>query len=241
MKRNTKFALGLVAATALAGALSAPAMAHGSDDGDGHGRGMMQRGDDGDGHGRGMMQRGDEGYGGGRGGREGHGMGSNQGMMQMMQMMMQRMQAMQGGQGGGMMGGGMGGMMGGGGMMGEMKAKLDANGDGTVTADEARAGLTAMLEKYDADGNGTLSLDEFETLHSAMIRERMVDRFQALDNDGDGQVTGAEMTAPADRIAKMQAMRAQQGKTPGGMGGTGMGGKTPSGMMGGDPTKTEDN
>lgn len=43
-------------------------------------------------------------------------------------------------------------------------------------------------------------------LHSRLIRETMVDRFQHLDADGDGQVTRDEMTAPAKKIERMQEM-----------------------------------
>ena len=39
-----------------------------------------------------------------------------------------------------------------------------------------------------------------------MIRGGVVDRFQALDEDGDGKVTADEMTAPADHFALMQSM-----------------------------------
>ncbi len=130
-------------------------------------------------------------------------------MMQMMQMMRQHM-----------MGGGMGpgaamGPMGGKGIAGMLARGADANDDGTVSPDELKAALTAKLTEYDADGDGTLSLSEFEALHSALIRERMVDRFQALDDDGDGKVTAAEITAPARRMEKMMKLRAraQQGAT----------------------------
>ncbi|MFQ5623024.1 MAG: EF-hand domain-containing protein [Paracoccaceae bacterium] len=131
----------------------------------------------------------------------------------MMQMMMRHMQ----GQGFGAMG-----KMGGLGMMGGLMADLDADGDGTLTADEARTGLQLLLTKYDADGNGTLSLDEFAALHADALRERMVDRFQALDNDGDGQVTADEITVPADMIARMQEMHdaMQDGHGPARKGGS---------------------
>ncbi|SEL41017.1 EF-hand domain-containing protein [Jannaschia helgolandensis] len=128
---------------------------------------------------------------------------------------------MMGGQGGmsGMMGGqgGMSGMMAhmqkmGGGMMGgmgpmSMMLAFDTDGDGTVSPEELRTGLLAKLGEFDADGDGSLSISEFETLHSAMIRETMVDRFQYLDADGDGIVTAGEMTAPADVMTRMQSMR----------------------------------
>jgi hypothetical protein len=83
----------------------------------------------------------------------------------------------------------------------------DTDGDGIVSPEELRTGLQAKLGEFDADGDGSLSISEFETLHSAMIRETMVDRFQYLDADGDGIVTAGEMTAPADVMTRMQSMR----------------------------------
>src|SRR6056297_3307868 len=74
--------------------------------------------------------------------------------------------------GGPMMGGGEPGygMMGGIGQMhGRMLEAFDADGDGSLSADELRSGLQDKLAEYDADGDGNLSLDEFETLHSDMI------------------------------------------------------------------------
>lgn len=109
--------------------------------------------------------------------------------------------------------GNQGGMMGGqDGMMGGFTnmLDLDADGNGTATPEEVRAGLQALLVKYDTNGDGSLSLSEFEGLHSATIREQMVDGFQMLDNDGDGQVTADEMTAPADRMETMMNFQAGQ-------------------------------
>lgn len=129
----------------------------------------------------------------------GHGMmgGTSQmgGMMQMMKQMHGQMP---------------GGMMGGTGPMGAaMMQEFDTDGDGTVSPEEARVGLETLLVKYDADGDGTLSIAEFETLHSANIRDSMVDRFQYLDANGDGQVTSDEMAAQAARMEQMQKLRAQ--------------------------------
>jgi len=67
--------------------------------------------------------------------------------------------------------------------------------------------MQAKLTEYDSDGDGTLSIAEFETLHSAMIREKMVDKFQQLDADGDGAITSDEMIAPAKKMERMQKMR----------------------------------
>lgn len=123
--------------------------------------------------------------------------------------------------GGSMMGGGMmgGAHMGPGGAFHE---SLDADEDGRVTPDEARAQLGSWLEESDTDGDGTLNIQEFEVLHSRMIRELMVDRFQHLDADGDGQVTRDEMTAPARQMERMQKMREMRMQRKGDMRGMGM-------------------
>lgn len=156
--------------------------------------------------------------------QDGSGMMGNMGGMSDMMGMMKRMhgQMMGGDMMGGMgsMGGGImggmgpmgGGMMGGMGPMGgRMMQMFDADGDGTVTPEEMRAGLQAKLAEYDSDGDGSLSIAEFEALHSAMIRETMVDRFQYLDADGDGLITAEEMGAPADKMERMQKIRDRMG------------------------------
>lgn len=159
------------------------------------------------------------------GGMEMHGGGKDMmGGMSDMMGMMQRMH-------GNMMGGG---MMGGDQMGGDMMQMFDTDDDGTVTADEMRTELQAKLTEYDADSNGALSIAEFETLHSAMIREVMVDRFQELDADGDGSVTGEEMTAPADKMARMEKMHSGVG----GMMGQSNGGMDMKMDMNDDDTKT---
>lgn len=136
-----------------------------------------------------------------------------------MMAMMMRMHGMMGAGGAmpgmGMMGGqlgmpgGMGMMSNGSPMMGgtAMMSALDGDGDGEVTPEEAQERLAALLSEYDADGDGALAIEEFETLHSALIREMMVDRFQHLDADGDGQITEDEMQAPASQMQRIQAMR----------------------------------
>ena len=140
----------------------------------------------------------------------GAGMGGEQDMMEMMMRMHGTMGAGGAMPGMAMMGAGvpmMGSMAALPGM--GMMADLDADGDGVVTPDEARTGLDSLRSDYDADGDGALSLEEFETLHSALIRETMVDRFQYLDADGDGRVTEAEMQAPAAQMQRMQSLREQ--------------------------------
>ena len=117
------------------------------------------------------------------------------------------------------------------GMMGTAMERFDADGDGNVTPEEARAGLQALLKEYDANGDQTLSLSEFEKLHSAMIRKTMVDRFQFLDDDGDGAVTMDEIVKPAEMMGRMQQMHERM-MSEGMMGGPRDGMHGHRGMMG---------
>jgi Ca2+-binding EF-hand superfamily protein len=112
-------------------------------------------------------------------------------------------------------------------------AGFDKDGDGKLTAKEAAAGLEQQLKEYDADSDGTLSIAEYEKLHSAMIREKMVDRFQHLDADGDGVVTRGEMTASSKEMARRYKMIFGTDK-PGA-------GKGPSGQNMGDGPMTREN
>lgn len=215
--RKTTLSLGLVTALAVGAASAVYASGDHGTPTDQASQGSMM-GNQGGQFGQGSNMGNQGGMMGGQGGQFGHGgnMGSQGGNMggqgEMMQQMMQMHGQMSGGQGG-MMGGD---QMGGIGFMQD----FDANGDGNVTPEEARAGLQALLEEFDANGDGTLSISEFESLHSAAIREQMVDGFQMLDNDGDGQITADEMSAPAERMENM--MNFQTGQT-GGFGANGMG------------------
>lgn len=93
------------------------------------------------------------------------------------------------------------------GMMGRgygmrMMEQADADDDGRITAEEAAKFRTEQIETYDADGDGSLSLDEFAALHAAKTRPMVVDRFQALDDDGDGKVTDTEIASRVDRMLR---------------------------------------
>lgn len=80
---------------------------------------------------------------------------------------------------------------------------FDANEDGILTPEEMTAGMQAEIKTYDTDTSGSLSLAEFEAMHAAHTRTMMVRAFQMHDEDGDGQVTEAEMATMA---AMMQMM-----------------------------------
>jgi len=96
---------------------------------------------------------------------------------------------------------GMGGHgMGGRGGMHDMMLGFDANEDGKLSQEEIDQGRANQLKKFDKDGDGTLSLAEYEALWLDVMNERMVDRFQQHDADGDGKVTPEEF---GERFANM--------------------------------------
>lgn len=93
-----------------------------------------------------------------------------------------------------------GGMMGrggplGGGMMQEIFAQVDADGDGRVIQEEVDAFRAAQVGAADVSGDGALSIEEFDTIYRALTRSRMVDLFQDIDADGDGAITDTELDA----------------------------------------------
>jgi Ca2+-binding EF-hand superfamily protein len=96
----------------------------------------------------------------------------------------------QGGRGyhmGGHHGGGWGGARG-----ERLFEQFDTNQDGTVTQVEIDEVRSSRLAAFDQDNNGSLSLEEYQALWLDAMRERMVDQFQAHDDDGDGLVTVEE-------------------------------------------------
>jgi Ca2+-binding EF-hand superfamily protein len=82
----------------------------------------------------------------------------------------------------------------------EMLETYDADGDGGVTQSEIDEWRANRLREFDTDGNGQLSLDEYRALWLDAMRERMVDQFQAHDDDGDAQVTADEFGERTSRL-----------------------------------------
>ena len=100
-------------------------------------------------------------------------------------------------------GGGHHGHRHGGGMrMERMLERFDSNGDGEVSLAELEQGQAGMLAAHDSDKNGALTLSEFEGVWLEFTRDHMVDRFQHLDGDGDGNVTGEELNKHANRMVR---------------------------------------
>lgn len=88
---------------------------------------------------------------------------------------------------------------GGGRHMFRMLESFDANGDGKLSQEEIDTVRGERFTKFDGDSDKALTLGEFEQLWLEAMRERMVDRFQHLDADGDGRVTTDEFQRPFAR------------------------------------------
>src|SRR5688572_17851787 len=72
--------------------------------------------------------------------------------------------------------------------------KMDTNGDGKVTLEEARAAAKQRFQRVDADKNGVISKEEMKGRG----------RLQHADANNDGQVTAAEAQAKSDAWFKKQ-------------------------------------
>ncbi|MGB5559680.1 MAG: hypothetical protein WBN04_16930 [Paracoccaceae bacterium] len=94
-----------------------------------------------------------------------------------------------------------------GGGMGMMARPVDTNADGIVSASEASTHASAGFALFDTDRDDQITEDEFmDSAPSAMpMGRRNVERlylnrtarFQAMDSDGNGNVTLAEFMAKA--------------------------------------------
>jgi Ca2+-binding EF-hand superfamily protein len=79
-------------------------------------------------------------------------------------------------------------------------AQFDANQDGRITQAEVDEVRRSRLTEFDQNGDGSLTLEEYQALWLDAMRERMVDQFQAHDDDGDGMVTAEEFGERYDRM-----------------------------------------
>jgi Ca2+-binding EF-hand superfamily protein len=89
-----------------------------------------------------------------------------------------------------------GGHHGGAGRHERMIEQFDVNQDGTITQVEIDQVRRDRLAAYDQNDDGSLTLKEYQALWLDAMRERMVDRFQDLDDDGDAIVTVEEFVEP---------------------------------------------
>lgn len=77
-------------------------------------------------------------------------------------------------------------------MMRELARQADANGDGAISQEEIDIFIQTTVDGGDANGDGNVSLEEFKVIWLQLMDRQVVDRFQSLDQDGDGQITAEE-------------------------------------------------
>ncbi len=74
--------------------------------------------------------------------------------------------------------------------------KVDTNGDGNITAEEATAARAAMFAEIDANGDGNVTPEEMTAHHEAKRAERRAKMqskmFSNADTNGDGVISADE-------------------------------------------------
>jgi hypothetical protein len=92
----------------------------------------------------------------------------------------------------------------GGEMLQNIMVEVDADKNGSITQDEINTFRAAKVAAADTTKDGVLSIEEFSVAYNEMMRSRMIDAFQNLDDDGNGSVTAAELdTKFGNVVAKM--------------------------------------
>ena len=94
---------------------------------------------------------------------------------------------------------------------GALFQKVDKNGDGAITLDEAKAGSAELFARLDLNGDGSLTQEEMSEARQKMRGERrkeMADkRFDRMDLNKDGSVTREEMEEAAEKRAERSGKR----------------------------------
>ena len=87
--------------------------------------------------------------------------------------------------------------------------KIDTNGDGVITKDEALAAANARVEKefatFDLNHDGQITQDEMKQVHTqkrAEMEAKFEARFKQADTNGDGQLSKEEVQAGMPFLAR---------------------------------------
>lgn len=87
-----------------------------------------------------------------------------------------------------------------------MFERFDADGDGTITRDEA-ANAPSRFQRADTDGDGGLSVDEMKAAAVERAEKRAERMHERLDANDDGMVDEAEMKAARKAMADRRHAR----------------------------------
>jgi Ca2+-binding EF-hand superfamily protein len=92
----------------------------------------------------------------------------------------------------------------------ELFLELDVNRDGAIEREEvpesARAAFDRLLKRGDDNRNGRLEAAEYKAVlvelrtFNEQAKKKAIERFKAMDKDGDGKVSREEFTGPKPRF-----------------------------------------
>lgn len=85
-------------------------------------------------------------------------------------------------------------------------ATIDADGNGTITAEELRARMDQRFNEADTDGDGVISREEFVARAGGNASERAERMFDRLDADGDGALSRDVLAARQGRAMTPERM-----------------------------------
>ncbi|MBW3097574.1 EF-hand domain-containing protein [Pseudohoeflea coraliihabitans] len=79
-------------------------------------------------------------------------------------------------------------------MIEQILNKVDSDGDGKVTLEEAQEHHAEMFAGIDADSDGSVSRDEMRDWHKSRAEDRRAEVFAKADKDGDGSLSLEEFS-----------------------------------------------
>jgi Ca2+-binding EF-hand superfamily protein len=95
----------------------------------------------------------------------------------------------------------------------ELFLELDANRDNVIEREEvpasARPAFDRLLKRGDENRNGKLEAEEYKAVllelrdFGEQAKKKAVERFKAMDKDGDGKVSREEFTGPKPRFDEL--------------------------------------
>jgi Ca2+-binding EF-hand superfamily protein len=80
--------------------------------------------------------------------------------------------------------------------------RFDRNNDGQLTQAEVDQVRRDRFAQFDTDQDSKLTLQEYQALWLDAMRRRMVEEFQALDDDGNAAVTTEEFLVPFGKLVQ---------------------------------------
>ena len=83
--------------------------------------------------------------------------------------------------------------------MQRMLERIDTDGDGTISRDEAQAAHDARFARMDINGDGAVTREEIRQARENRRAERHAKRFERLDLNGDGAIERSEFDEARNR------------------------------------------